>query len=322
MKAVDMFCGLSAWSTAAKRTGRVDVTHGVNHSPLACEFFRRSHPESIVIEQDVAEVALETLGRPDWVFASPACQGFSTNGQPARKGTGGNGKVNISQLMTKHKGHRNTTMSVVSVADVLRPRVLLVENVVELLKWHLFDGWRSMIEACGYTVRVHVLNAQNYGVAQDRPRVVITASLCEAIDLDERHGDPVTLRSCLDLDESPEHRWFAIDKKKPRTRELIRSKQRESGMWSGVLNNVGDGVRMRSFDDVSPTLTTKSGSQIMVVDGDRVRIINPSEMARIQGWKDGEVELPPQREKASILIGNAVPVGLAQGVIEQALEVA
>jgi site-specific DNA-cytosine methylase len=100
---------------------------------------------------------------------------------------------------------------------------------------------------------------------------------------------------------------------------LIRSRQERAGFRRGILNNVGDGVRLRPLADLSPTLTTKSGSQLMLVDGDRVRILNPLELARIMGWEDSEVALPHNRGVASVLIGNAVPVPLAAGVLAQTL---
>ena len=127
------------------------------------------------------------------------------------------------------------------------------------------------------------------------------------------------MTDCLDADEYEGNRWYEIDRKPTRTRDLIRTKQQESGLARGILNNVGDGVRMRSTDDLAPTLTTQSGTQLMLVDGDRVRILNPYELARIMGWRDGECHLPTARKDASRLVGNAIPVGLAEGIITQAL---
>jgi site-specific DNA-cytosine methylase len=124
------------------------------------------------------------------------------------------------------------------------------------------------------------------------------------------------LRDCLDPDDAPANRWFGIDDKPARTRALIRAKQAEGGR-RGILNNVSDGVRLRSVDDLAPTLTTKSGSQLMLVDHDRVRILNPRELARVHGVRD-DAPLPAERGTASRLIGNMVPVELAAGVIAQA----
>lgn len=323
INAVDMFCGLGGWTTGAHRTGRVDVQVAVNHDAAAIEWHGLAHPGTEHIQQDVAEVDWHELRdrvAGGLVIASPACQGFSEAGQPARKGTGGNGRVNIGALMGAHKGKRNTAMSVITAADVLEPEALVVENVERFLSWRLFGPWCGMLEALGYEVRTHVLNAADYGAAQDRTRAIITASRAGAIELEpEWNGGRAAglrLEDCLDHDGHAEHRWAAVKDKPERTQRRIRDEQRKAGRARGILNNVSES-RLRSEQDLSPTLTTQSGTQLMLVDGDRVRILNPRELARIQGWRDHECSLPKQRGVSSRLIGNAIPVQLAEGVLSQ-----
>lgn len=333
IKAGDMFCGFGGWSTGAARTGGIDLRVAVNHCAVAVEHHERAHPGALHLQQDCAEVDWFSLVpelRGGLLIASPACQGFSEAGQPARKGTGGNGKVNVAGLMSAHKGKRNTAHAVTCAADVIRPRVLLIENVTRMMDWELFPWWLDGFRAMGYEVRVHVLNASRYGGAQDRERVIITGSLDGAIDLQEDYGRGLAggtrLADCLDLDAAAGadlgdkvYRWRAVDSCPTRTRELIRRKQEQYGAASGILNNVSES-RLRPFDDLAPTLTTKSGEQLMHIDGDRVRIVNPNELARMMGWTlDEAAHLPKNRGKASTLIGNAVPVDLAQGVCEQVL---
>lgn len=322
--AIDMFCGLGGWTTAAARTRAIDVRVAVNHDPDAIAWHEAAHPGTQHLLQDCAEVDFHTL-RGDLagglLIASPCCQGFSEAGQPARQGTGGNGRVNISELMQAHKGKRNTSMAVITAADVLEPTAIVVENVEQFLNWRLFSGWTAMLETLGYEVRTHVLNAADYGAAQDRRRAIITASRVGAIDLAStwaggRQG--ASIGACLDSDDSPEHRWFSVASKPERTQARIRDEQRKAGQQRGILNNVSES-RLRPLTDLSPTLTTQSGTQLMLVDTDRVRILNPRELARVQGWRDDECPLPKQRGKASTLIGNAIPVGLAHGVLEQVL---
>lgn len=323
ISAVDMFCGLGGWTTGAYRTGRVDVRVAVNHDEAAIEWHGAAHPSTEHIQQDVAEVDWHELRAQvggGLVIASPACQGFSEAGQPARKGTGGNGTVNIGALMGAHKGKRNTAMSVITAADVLEPEALVVENVERFLSWRLFGPWCGMLEALGYEVRTHVLNAADYGAAQDRTRAIITASRAGAIELaPEWNGgraQGMRLEDCLDPDGSAEHRWAPVESKPERTQRRIRDEQRKAGRARGILNNVSES-RLRPESDLSPTLTTQSGTQLMLVDGDRVRILNPRELARIQGWRDHECVLPKQRGVCSRLIGNAIPVQLAEGVLSQ-----
>ena len=62
----------------------------------------------------------------------------------------------------------------------VKPKVLLMENVPDLLSEKFKEGWREMyheIEKMGYTNYVEVLNAKNYGVAQNRDRVFMVSIL-------------------------------------------------------------------------------------------------------------------------------------------------
>lgn len=324
--ALDLFCGIGGWTTGAKRTGGIAVRAALNHNTDAVAAHSAAHPDTAHYCQDAAEFPFETLHGivgGGLLLASPSCRDFSSAGRPAAQGTGGNGTVDLARLATMRRAERNTAWALVCAVESLAPRTVLVENVAEFYAWALFPAWRSALEALGYTVREHRLNAADYGGATDRERAFVTATRGPALELSRDWGAGRAggrrMTDCLDPDDHAGNLWHAIDTKPDRTRQLIRTKQRESGMLRGILNNVGDGVRMRSVADLAPTLTTQSGTQLMLVDGDRVRILNPLELGRIQGWTDAELHLPTNRKLASRLIGNAIPVELAHGITTQAL---
>jgi DNA (cytosine-5)-methyltransferase 1 len=63
-----------------------------------------------------------------------------------------------------------------------RPKVLLMENVKALFSEKFRDDWREIqlrLERMGYTNYADVLNAKDYGVAQNRERVFIVSILGE-----------------------------------------------------------------------------------------------------------------------------------------------
>lgn len=63
-----------------------------------------------------------------------------------------------------------------------KPKILLMENVPDLLSKKFKDGWREIynqIEDLGYTNHVDVLNSKDYGVAQNRNRVFMVSILGE-----------------------------------------------------------------------------------------------------------------------------------------------
>lgn len=64
----------------------------------------------------------------------------------------------------------------------IKPTVLLMENVSDLLSPKFKDGWHEIyneIESLGYTNYVEILNAKDYGVAQNRNRVFMVSILGE-----------------------------------------------------------------------------------------------------------------------------------------------
>lgn len=323
--ALDLFCGLGGWTTGATRTGRIDVRAALNHNAQAIEAHSSAHPGVAHYAQDAAEFPFEALRDivgGGFLLASPSCRDFSAAGRPAAKGTGGNGKVDLAALATRRTAERNTAWAAVSAIEALEPSTVLIENVREFYAWALFPAWVAALEALGYTVRRHELNAADYGGATDRVRGFVTARRGRALDLAPTFGAGRGARcvgDCLDPDGFDGNRWADVDGKPTRTRDLIRTKQRQSGMRRGILNNVGDGVRMRDVGELAPTLTTQSGTQLMLVDGNRVRILNPYELSRIMGWRDSELTLPKNRKTASRLVGNAIPVELAEGIALQAL---
>ena len=320
----DFFAGLGGFSEGALQAG-ADVRYAANHNDLAVHYHERNHPEVRVVQQDLQQADMGDIGEPQLLVAGPSCQGFSSASNPSRAGTGGNGWVDASKAARRSELQRSTMWAVTAAAEVARPRHLLVENSPRVLKWELLPAWTQALRLLGYQVQEHVLHAPRYGTASDRRRAIITATLDpEPIVLQDSWGDHrATLRDCLTLDpdEAPEGtEWIPVSAKPQRTRDLILDRQTNAGLrdeW-GLLNNVGDGVRMRSLDDRSPTLTTKSGGQLMLVLGDRTRMLSNRELANLMGFPQDYV-LPTDRADAAKLIGNAIPVPLAKGIVEQVL---
>lgn len=305
--ACDLFSGLGGFTEGARRAG-VRVTFAANHWPAAIEWHRKNHPEVHHECQDLAQMDMRILPRGGLLLAAPACQGFSTNGQSSRE---------RAVVATKHQADRNTTWAILAACDTARPDKVVVENVPMLVRWPLFAAWRSVLVAMGYHVREHVLSAREYGGAQERRRLIITAALRGPIDLAPRLSlDPRTIADCLHGNDAPELRWRPIATKPAPMRARMRTAQRSAGsacFWSNV-----DSARGRPLDGPFPTVTTKSAGQFYLVDRDRCRLLEPRELARAQSFPDS-YQLPEERTLAGKLIGNAIDTRLAEGVVAQVL---
>lgn len=316
MDCIDLFSGAGGFTTGAEAAG-ARVLFAVNHWAPAVATHRANHPHVIHAEQDLMEYDWTAAPPVDCVLASPACQDFSECGQPAKAGSGGSHPPDVERMARKRQRDRNTTWAVLACADSVRPETLIVENVPKLLRWDLFSAWRHVLESMGYAVQIHSINAADYGSPQDRTRVIITARQGRALDLAPRIDAPrLSIGDCLDSDDDPANRWRPIDAQSERMVWRMRKAQGEGGarcFWNNVSESRG-----RPLDDLFPTATTQSATQFQLLDGDRCRVLNTSEMARVQSFPESHV-WPANKKIAGKLIGNAIDCKLSRGIVAQAM---
>jgi DNA (cytosine-5)-methyltransferase 1 len=104
---------------------------------------------------------MKHLGKIDLILASPEC----TNHSPAK----GN--------KPRCEKSKDTAFQVVRFAKAFKPRWLVIENVVSMRRWKRYVEFKQALEALGYNLRGQVLNAADFGVAQSRRRLFLTADL-------------------------------------------------------------------------------------------------------------------------------------------------
>lgn len=314
MMVADLFSGLGGFTEGATQAG-LPVAIAANHWAEAVAWHTRNHPEVRHLQQDLQQMDMRLLEGVELVIASPECQGHSPNGRPSVAGVF-RSEEEREKAIRRRVLQRSTAWAVLSAAEVARPRTIIVENVPWIYEWELFAAWRGGLEALGYHVRQHVIHADRYGSAQARSRAIITCDLRRPVELADSWGSSSKcLADCLDLHETPEHRWTVIAEKSERMRSRMLRAQGQAGprcLWNNVSEANG-----RPLTGYSPTLTTKCGSQLYLLDGPRCRILNPRELARIQGFPE-HYQIPEARGLAGHLIGNAIDVHVARGVLEQA----
>ena len=313
--AIDLFAGAGGFSTGANQAG-VPVWGAANHWQEAVDCHAANHPETIHVRQDLQEADWTQVPKARILLASPACQGFSQNGQPARKGTGGNVRPSAHAAQEKSQRDRNTSMAVLSAADTIRPEFIAIENVPDMMRWEAFEAYHGMLRAYGYETHTQVIRATNYGGAQERDRMVITARLGHAAPILEPSYGPraVTIAECLEPDEARVHRWKPVDSKSARMRIRVAKAQNEAGarcLWANVSESSG-----RPLDGHFPTSTTKSIGQWYIIDGDRMRTLSIREMARSMSLPESYV-FPSQKALAGAMIGNAIDARVGRGIVEQ-----
>lgn len=119
---VDIFAGGGGWSTAYEQATGQHVHIAINHNPDALSMHEANHPQAQHYIADVWEVCPRqaTGGEPvGWLHLSPDCTDHSQakGGQPRRK--------NIRAL----------AWVTVRWAGQVKPDIISLENVVQILKW-------------------------------------------------------------------------------------------------------------------------------------------------------------------------------------------
>jgi len=122
----------------------------------------------------VAEYIKATDRRLDLLVATPPCQGMSSS-NPSRGKRG-------TKFAGDHEAKNRLLLSLIPVAKRLRPRVIVAENVRQVLthtisyrnrKVRIIERLRSALS--DYEIFEGVVNVADYGVPQDRRRAIIVA---------------------------------------------------------------------------------------------------------------------------------------------------
>lgn len=301
MIAIDLLAGAGGWTEGARQAG-VHVAVALNHWELAVRSHALNHPGTRHLCQDVA--LLNPLDLPDFdlLLASPACQGHS----PAR-----------GKEKPHHDASRATAWAVVDIAEVTRPRAIAVENVPAFLDWKLYPAWSDALRRLDFEVTVNLLNAADFGVPQERKRVVITAlrgRRCPALEVRPVPHRP--FESILDADP----RWSPVEGHVPATLARVAAGRRTFGpRFVMPYYGSGSGETGRSLDRPIGTLTTLA--RWAVVDGDRMRMVSVPEAKRAMAFPADYQLLGTIRDQHKQL-GNAVPPPMARAVVQHLREVA
>lgn len=130
-----------------------------------------------------------------------------------------------------------------------RPKVLLMENVRALFSEKFRDDWREIqlrLERLGYTNYADILNAKDYGVAQNRERVFIVSILGE-YNYTFPKPIPLTKRLKDYLEDEVDEKYYLNDRFIEQMTKDVKNYNRKDKFIGGV----SDG------DIVARTITTK-----------------------------------------------------------------
>ena len=161
---LDLFCGAGGLSYGFEKAG-FDILLGIDFDRKALETYQLNHKESKIICGDITEVVYEKDIKPligdkniDVIIGGPPCQGMSLSG------------------FRKLDDPRNRLyLSYIRLVEEIRPKAFVIENVpglVSLFKGAIKDSIIEKFTDMGYIIEYKIMCASDYGVPQNRKRVI------------------------------------------------------------------------------------------------------------------------------------------------------
>lgn len=164
MNVIDLFSGAGGLSYGFESAG-FDILLGIDNDSKALETFELNHKGAKSICGDITQITYENDIKPligdkriDVIIGGPPCQGMSLSGP------------------RKFDDPRNNLyLSYIRLVEEIRPKAFVIENVpglVGLFGGQIKDSIIEKFTAMGYDIQYKILCAADYGVPQNRKRVV------------------------------------------------------------------------------------------------------------------------------------------------------
>ena len=300
IRAFDMFCGGGGSSCGAELAG-AEIVGGIDSWSLATEVFADNFPESCVfngrVENYNPKSIADMLGPIDLLLASPEC----TNHSCARGGR------------PRQDASRDTAFQVVRYARVMKPRWLIIENVIHMRSWARHAEFLQSLTNEGYTVSEHVLNAADHGVPQKRKRLFIICDReAEPPSHFPKNRGPKRSAACI-LDKPGTWGISLLDNGRRATATLERANRGFYALGKDVPFLIvyygTDGAGgWQPLTAPLRTITTVDRFALCEPSeaGPTLRMLQPPELARAMGFEDNLVLKRGTRRDKVMILGNGV----------------
>lgn len=302
-----MFAGIGGICLAFKKAGcRIVWANELDRA--ACKTYRLNFGDSYLVPGNIKNVDPHDIPKFDILTAGFPCQAFSS--------------VGLKDGFDDPRG--NLFFEIARIAQTVRPRAMLLENVANLAKHdegRTFKVIMDSLAKLGYLVTYRVMNACEYGNRpQQRNRIFIVAFRFKKDIARFEFPQPMRLTK----------KAFSYFEKSRQDEKYYMDGHR---MWDRMMEYMTDRKRIYRFTDwgisrgregICPTLLAAMGSRFERIpffyDDYSVRLLTPRECARLQGFPE-TYRLPETNEKQVYKqIGNAVCVPVVRRIAEKMVE--
>ena len=188
-RAIDLFCGVGGLTHGLIKAG-IPVVAGIDNDKT-CRYAFEKNNNSTFINKSIKELTKQDLGKlypkadiKILVGCAP-CQSFSKHTQK-NKNRSKDGKwkllYSFSNLVTS-----------------VKPDIVSMENVAEIQKHRVFKDFVKNLSSMGYSVFWKVIYCPDYGIPQNRRRLVLLASKLGKIEIIAKTHPPSRYKTDSDV---------------------------------------------------------------------------------------------------------------------------
>lgn len=312
MRIVSLFSGAGGLDLGFSQAG-FDVIWANEFDRSIHETYRANH-KAYLNTEDIRTIMGEDIPDCEGIIGGPPCQSWSHGGK----------SLGIADDRGK------LFYEFIRIVGEKKPLFFVAENVPGIQAAKHLSAYNDILKEfrkAGYRVKVNVLDATNFGVAQNRKRVFFIGFLRELNVLYEypkRKSKKLTLKDVIwDIKDdvipakngiytNGEHCTIAnheyIDKPFPDDYATYN----KSKNWDEQAFTVRANGKYMGLHPQAPNMIKDSSSRWIIPDNKKLfRRLSVRECARIQGFPDTFIFKYSNLEDGYKMVGNAVPVKVA-----------
>ena len=320
ISSIDLFAGVGgmriALDKAIKKLGLKDNCKLYSEINMYCQqTYQANFPNTNLIED------LKTLKKSeikkripdhDILLAGFPCQPFSKAGVSKRK-----------SLDMKHgledKKQGDLFFNILDIINIKKPKAFLLENVQHLMNYdngNILKLILKLLRNNYYVPEPEILDAKDFGLAQQRKRIFIVGFLDKNTDF--IYPKPTFKKTIVSdfLDRYPKKKYIISNLlwKSHKKRRLRNEKA-----------NKGFGYKLSyPKDKYTRTISSryfKDGGECLIFRGENKnpRMLTPREVFRLQGFPE-KFKIPVSNTQAYQQAGNAVPINVVERICYNVLK--
>jgi len=309
-KILSLFSGSGGLDLGFLSTGKFEVVLANDYNSQACKSYAHNIGNHIICD-DIANI--KEVPDIDLIVGGPPCQGFST-ANPARAFDDPRNQLfkEYARLIREKK-----------------PKMFLMENVSGMMtmqKGQVFTQIKKELSDCGYKLYDKLLNARDYGVPQNRRRIIIIGvrnDIKEPFIFPKPTHEKGTFSTIEETilkkpikKNDTNHNIGKLTELNQERLKFIPQGGSMKNCPKELQNNSDLNRAMRRLDTKKESYTIVHNNCDHYYHPIEDRRITIREMARIQGYSDKYTFIGSKSEQ-SRQVGNSVPVGLGKAIAKE-----